>query len=525
MTVSTNNTYNNAPTTASVAGGTIDNAPIGSITPSTGAFTTLSGQILITGTLWVAKNGADANSGSIASPFLTIGAAITAATSGTTIFVQPGTYTENLTLKAGVSIQGQYARTSIVVGNVGAAYSGTVYLHSIDLQASSGSVLTISGASATNLQLDDCHLDGLSGSADTVSYTNTNAASQFNSDNSVITQAVSTSARVIKCAATAAGTIFFEDVSTKILDNFDHVALEVAGAVSFTHNGDQVQGTISVANTAIYNGVNLKLIATSVASLTTNSASATPSTLTNVIHYSSANPLVTGAGLFAQGLNVFAGTGSNFNVTLSGGAGALPLPASMFQLHSSTLAPAGGLAAGYYDGALEYDGTNLYIDVGTARKTIVVNGANASVGTLSAATGIAIGGATAGTGGVAFPATAVAVADPNTLDDYREGTWTPGADVGLTVVGAFSSSGTYVKIGKQVFISGTINGATSVAFSSGGQRFLKDLPFSASVAAFGFGRNASYSASAHFECGGINLYSVDALGATPTFAFSATYLI
>ena len=40
--------------------------------------------------------------------------------------------------------------------------------------------------------------------------------------------------------------------------------------------------------------------------------------------------------------------------------------------------------------------------------------------TMKASTGAAVGGATPGAGGVAFPATAVAVADVNTLDDYEE---------------------------------------------------------------------------------------------------------
>ena len=40
--------------------------------------------------------------------------------------------------------------------------------------------------------------------------------------------------------------------------------------------------------------------------------------------------------------------------------------------------------------------------------------------TLRVTTGAAVGGATPGAGGLAFPATAVAVADANTLDDYEE---------------------------------------------------------------------------------------------------------
>ena len=131
-----------------------------------------------TSMLWVSKNGVDTAICSQINPCLTIGHAISVATSGTTVIIAPGTYTENITLAASVSLQGQQARTAIISGNMTAAYAGTAYLHSIDLTAASGSVLTISGTSAVNLQLDDTHIDGLSGAAHTVSYTNTNAATR-----------------------------------------------------------------------------------------------------------------------------------------------------------------------------------------------------------------------------------------------------------------------------------------------------------------------------------------------------------
>ena len=66
--------------------------------------------------------------------------------------------------------------------------------------------------------------------------------------------------------------------------------------------------------------------------------------------------------------------------------------------------------------------------------------------------GIGVGGATAGAGGIAFPATAVAVANANTLDDYEEGTWTPvyQGSGGSAGTAAYSSSGSYTKIGRLV---------------------------------------------------------------------------
>jgi hypothetical protein len=82
--------------------------------------------------------------------------------------------------------------------------------------------------------------------------------------------------------------------------------------------------------------------------------------------------------------------------------------------------------------------------------------------------------------GIKFPATQVASADANTLDDYEEGTWTPTitAQVGsiTTVVG---QSGIYTKIGSRVIIEYyfqiTDIGTASVAVG------VSNLPFTPSV--------------------------------------------
>ena len=76
--------------------------------------------------------------------------------------------------------------------------------------------------------------------------------------------------------------------------------------------------------------------------------------------------------------------------------------------------------------------------------------------------------------GIKFPATAVASADPNTLDDYEEGTWTPSAG-NFTVSGSSTLTGVYTKSGRIVYFSvkfqttGTIAHSTSANIS---------LPFS-----------------------------------------------
>jgi hypothetical protein len=97
---------------------------------------------------------------------------------------------------------------------------------------------------------------------------------------------------------------------------------------------------------------------------------------------------------------------------------------------------------------------------------------------VSVATGAAVGGATAGAGGLAFPAIAVAVANANTLDDYEEGTWTPTlspATTGTITVASPNLCG-YTKIGRVVTVNGLIE-ASAVSLPVGATVNIGGLPF------------------------------------------------
>ena len=115
------------------------------------------------------------------------------------------------------------------------------------------------------------------------------------------------------------------------------------------------------------------------------------------------------------------------------------------------------------------------------------------------------------------------------LDDYEEGTWTPTQGAGLTVVGAFTSTGTYTKIGNQVFVSGIINGATSIQYAGGTSIMFGGLPFTINTA-FAGGGNAVNSALAA-GCGLIgnrdttNVYGDAAIGSTTRIFFALTYVV
>ena len=89
-------------------------------------------------------------------------------------------------------------------------------------------------------------------------------------------------------------------------------------------------------------------------------------------------------------------------------------------------------------------------------------------------------------GALQFPATAIASADANTLDDYQQATWTPdlqfgGAKVGITY-GAGNQVGTYTKIGNFVLFQAYI-GLTSKGSSTGNAR-LYGLPFATGSAPY-----------------------------------------
>jgi len=100
--------------------------------------------------LYVAKNGSDNNAGTGEDPFLTIQAAINAASSGTTVFVFPGNYAENITFKAGVNISSPIKFGVYISGNHIANYAGTVVLDNVTLTSSTGVTLTMSGTTAEN---------------------------------------------------------------------------------------------------------------------------------------------------------------------------------------------------------------------------------------------------------------------------------------------------------------------------------------------------------------------------------------
>jgi hypothetical protein len=132
------------------------------------------------------------------------------------------------------------------------------------------------------------------------------------------------------------------------------------------------------------------------------------------------------------------------------------------------------------------------------------------------------GTSTSGTG-IAFPATQSTSTDANTLDDYEEGTFTPNQGAGLTVVGTFSSSGSYTKVGRLVTVIGLVTGSTSVA-SSAGAAICSNLPFTSASGAVG-GAADSNGGGGSCLVNSVSVLSYPARPASPGIYFTVTYIV
>ena len=92
-------------------------------------------------------------------------------------------------------------------------------------------------------------------------------------------------------------------------------------------------------------------------------------------------------------------------------------------------------------------------------------------------------------GGITFPATAVAASDPNTLDDYEEGTWTPTVR-GSATAGTYqlaSHLSHYTKIGRTVQLTSRITLAASITGGGVGDLWITGVPFAKQANEFSVG--------------------------------------
>ncbi len=124
-------------------------------------------------------------------------------------------------------------------------------------------------------------------------------------------------------------------------------------------------------------------------------------------------------------------------------------------------------------------GDSHIVDVASSKLTGTIADARFPA-TLPASSGANLTNLPAHTGNVAFPATQVASADANTLDDYEEGTFTL-ALASHTATGSgqsySSNTGTYTKIGRLVLCAGYFDPSSSGDLDTGHNTKLTGFPF------------------------------------------------
>ena len=177
------------------------------------------------------------------------------------------------------------------------------------------------------------------------------------------------------------------------------------------------------------------------------------------------------------------------------------------QISGVVSAPAYSFASDNDSGLYRIGANNIGVGVNGAKVLDVATTGLGITGSLTPTTLLDISAGTAGQ--IKFPATQNASTDANTLDDYEEGTWTPGVSFGGGTTGITygNRDADYIKIGKNVFVVSACK-MTSKGSSTGNAK-VTGLPFTT-----GGGTEAQYAHQA--ACSYFNMGAFTGVGAVAT---------
>jgi|SRR5271156_441833 hypothetical protein len=269
--------------------------------------------------------------------FTTIGAALTAAVSGDTIFIRPGTYTENPTLVAGVNLTAFDADALtpnvIINGTCTLTGAGTVSISGISLQTNSAFCLAVTGSSNSIVNLTSCNINCLNNTG--ISFTSSGATAGINLTNctgNIATTGItlfSNSASSGKlslsfCALNNTGASTTASATSGVETDFNSCSIKFPLSTS---SAAKIQATYCNINTSSINTTSITTAGTGVSTLSycdviAGSASALSIGSGTVIEIfessrieSSNTNAITGAGQINYGLIVYTGASSTNNVT------------------------------------------------------------------------------------------------------------------------------------------------------------------------------------------------------------------
>jgi len=426
----------------------------------------------------------------------TIGSALTSASSGDTIFIRPGTYTENITLKAGVNLAAYgcdgFTPNVIILGNTTASYNGTVTLTGIQLKTNSAACLTVSGSNTSKLILNSCGIDANNATAISVNAANfsirfSNCMLQSESNNLLFAITATLGMDFQACnivAGTGASTIAANSVNffnCKV--QFFSVTTSSTGAFnaynSFFDNSAENQTIFTTVGTGSCVINNCSLFSGTASTLSVGSG-----TIVSVAdcEVSSSNTnAITGSGTLDAGIINFTGSSSTINSTLTTTAySVFPINKSFDNITvqvftgSGTYTPTTGMkyctievvgGGGGGGGCAASSGTNVAVGScggggGYARKTVTAATIGSSQTVTVGAAGS--GGATGNNNGTAGGTTSVGSIVSATGGARGLGGASGGAEAPASGLGGAGSSGDFNANG---IPGGTAYGVASSAAS------------------------------------------------------------
>ena len=180
----------------------------------------------------------------------------------------------------------------------------------------------------------------------------------------------------------------------------------------------------------------------------------------------------------------------------------------------------------YANQLISSNGTGVDLEIytiGASNNNLVFGTNSAERMRISTAGGVSIGNTT-DPGATNLSVTgSLTLAGGTPLTNYTEGTWTPTQGSGLTVVGAFSSVGRYIRVGRQVTLIGSVSGATSISCSAGGL-LTAGAPFSqANVFGTGTAVNGTFTSGSNLFISGTSIYSTTVMSGSTIIYFTITY--
>ena len=441
----------------------------------------------------------------------TIAAALAAASSGDTIFIRPGTYTENLTLKDGVNLtafscdgtvsaQGNETTAHVIIlGTVTASFAGQAVMAGIQFKTNGASAIVTSGANVGSLTFNGCSIFANDSTGMTLNATTKlnfyNCVFRSSSTNNLFTCTSTNGIDVENCifnlsATAAASTIAAGRIVFNACDMHGlNITTSSGGGIfvnaCYWQYGDQALLTTAGTGTSeVYNS-----FLNSDSASTISSGAGTIVNIANCEISSTNTNAITGAGTLNYSGIVFTNTSSTINTTTKTLLPASPSNATSGFVFTSTgantaptwQAPAAssisitGNSGGALTGnAFTFTGGTTGLSFAGATSTETLGGtlvvANGGTG-VATLTGLALGAGTSNFTGVTF------VASTSFTPVLAFG----GASVGITY--GFQS-GNYQRIGSVIIFNIAI--ILSSKGSSVGLATITGLPVNSSIYTQGF---------------------------------------